>query len=424
MSGSSTDMTDSFTQSGPQSSSMADSFLEVKHEVAVEAPGESLSKLLSIRSVISEHTVQKQHSEHTGGILSFRSIGRGFCAEIFHEPGTRSILKRAHDRSDIQLWHDYMFHTAVFHSIGSALDNIQFVHLSIPKPMRFIAANNEQWWATHRQQWPPGHPREASNILEMQLIPPLPHQTRQALIDQYCPFNLRTEAQKDPNNQNCLIRLYLGIRRPHGRPGLDEARSHFSLRNFEADLQVCSDLSIDTAVHAKTMAIALAVMHWSVKCNAQDVEFVLGSPIPLAEMALTRSEIESLPLFTSSDAALKQKRRAVQLWLLDFNQVEPISMDEDGVRNAVRAFWINDPYYPRPVPAGDADEELWTVFKKEYLGQSERCVDELARKRDLPTRFIEEVEKEAEKRRGNGLVSRGPPKGKGKSSAPIPKAAT
>ena len=422
--GSSADMTLSSTQSGPQLSSRIGSFLEVKNEVTAEAPGELLSKLLSIKSAISEPSVQGNHRGPAGSTLSFRSVGRGFCAEIFHQPGTGSVLKRAHDRSDIQLWYDYKFHTAAFHAIGSALDSLQFAHLSVPKPLRFIAADDEQWWATHRQQWPPGQSKEASNILEMQLISPLPVFTRQALIDQYCSSNLQTQARNDLNNRDCLVRLYLGIRRPHGRPGLDEAKSRFSLRNFEADLQVCSNLSIESAVHAKTMAIALAIMHWSVKCNAQDVEFVLGSPLPPAKMTLTRAEIENLPPFTSTEAALKYKRRALQLWLLDSNQVEPIPMNDDGARSAVRAFWINGPYYPRPVPAGDPDEGLWTIFKKEYLAQSERSMDELARKGDLPARFIEEVEKEAEKRRGNGLVSRGPPKGKGKPSGPVKEAAT
>lgn len=115
--------------------------------------------------------------------------------------------------------------------------------------------------------------------------------------------------------------------------------------------------------------------------------YLVAHPVP-TKTVLSTAEIEKLPPFTSTDAALKFKQRAVHLWLLDFNQVEPIGMDDGGVEMAVRAFWLNDPYYPRPVPTGDKDERLWECFREEYLKQSKRCADGKPREGSLPEKSV------------------------------------
>lgn len=56
--------------------------------------------------------------------------------------------------------------------------------------------------------------------------------------------------------------------------------------------------------------------------------------------------------------------RSVQLWLPDFNQVGRISFDMDGVRQCVKAFKENDPYFPRP-ERGPSD--LWDGFVEAHL---------------------------------------------------------
>jgi hypothetical protein len=50
----------------------------------------------------------------------------------------------------------------------------------------------------------------------------------------------------------------------------------FALRNFKMDLQCLVALGIRTTQDARSMAIALAAMHWHSKFDARDVEFDLG----------------------------------------------------------------------------------------------------------------------------------------------------
>jgi len=36
------------------------------------------------------------------------------------------------------------------------------------------------------------------------------------------------------------------------------------------------------------------------------------------------------------------------MWMLDFDLYTDMSMDEEGMQKAVRAYWRNDPFYPHP----------------------------------------------------------------------------
>ena len=44
-----------------------------------------------------------------------------------------------------------------------------------------------------------------------------------------------------------------------------------------------------------------------------------------------------------------------------------MSMDKEGVDTAVKAFFKNDPYYPRPLGDNAKDQQLWKVFRDRYL---------------------------------------------------------
>lgn len=48
-------------------------------------------------------------------------------------------------------------------------------------------------------------------------------------------------------------------------------------------------------------------------------------------------------------------------------------MDEAGLENAVKAFKMNDPYYPKP---GRGEDRLWDQFKKDYMAQSREILEE------------------------------------------------
>ncbi|KAF4982129.1 hypothetical protein FZEAL_2189 [Fusarium zealandicum] len=169
------------------------------------------------------------------------------------------------------------------------------------------------------------------------------------------------------------------------------------------------DLQFEASTIASSMGSALAVMHWAAQTDARDVEFVLGSTIQpvrslsAAEAALlppntwTGSPSDNLEDFLEINAAI---------WVLDFNQVRPITMDEDGVALAVEAYKINDPYFPKPLRDDPMAKKLWNTFATTYFEASQRILkDEARRIRVLPVRFLEEVIEMQKGRNLRGMTS-------------------
>lgn len=94
------------------------------------------------------------------------------------------------------------------------------------------------------------------------------------LIDAFCPVGLVQGIKDSDANRDCLIRVYLGRRR-HGaardRPSRFQA---FSLRNFPLHIDQMERLGIsmcDMEIYARSMAGALAMMHWHSNIDGKDV---------------------------------------------------------------------------------------------------------------------------------------------------------
>ena len=109
-------------------------------------------------------------------------------------------------------------------------------------------------------------------------------------------------------------------------------------------------------------------MHWIAGIDANDVEFVLA-PGDRVNNVLRRHS----------------------MWMLDFDLCRDITMDENGIEKAVKAFWRNDPFYPRPGKA------LWDTFREQYIHTSDEClrfygIQEMEKQRFLSRLFIEQVE--------------------------------
>lgn len=81
------------------------------------------------------------------------------------------------------------------------------------------------------------------------MVLPIPRIIREPLIAHYCVLHGRSIALNDASNRDCLIRVYLEVRR-----GNRNFRPEFSLRNFEADLNIPNDLHLEKAHHAQAMA--------------------------------------------------------------------------------------------------------------------------------------------------------------------------
>ena len=108
----------------------------------------------------------------------------------------------------------------------------------------------------------------------------------------------------------------------------------FNLLNYPIHLDQAIELGLDVTLYAKLMAEALAHVLWKAQVNAKDVEFVLAPPRESDIQARTAIRSEFL-----GDHAL---------WLLDYDCCRDLPQNEQGVEQAVAAFYGNDPFYPRP----------------------------------------------------------------------------
>jgi hypothetical protein len=348
-----------------------------------------LRRWLSTRSVLTTASIHED--EAALNLDAFRAIGKGFCGEVFEKIGSSKVYKRALRPQENQLWNDYLFHINVYNKItGTQLLHGEGINpaLHVARVFGYLTREDDHFWNSNIETWSKISSRERPDLLETELIPPLPPIVRKSLIILYCPPRLdKEQAFQDPLNEHCLIRVYLGTRRSQ------RSMQSFSLRNFEVDLSIFDELCLEKEEHAEEMAKALAIMHWACKIDANDVEFVLG-PAAATGRQLTLEQIAKLPPRTSSAASLQKKgKRAVQLWLLDFNNCSPITMDEEGVKKAVRSFYSNDPYYPRPVASNDPGRQLWEHFKACYLTQSAISASQDVREKRLPELFIGNVGK-------------------------------
>lgn len=100
--------------------------------------------------------------------------------------------------------------------------------------------------------------------------------------------------------------------------------------------------------YSRVMARILAVMHWLAEIDANSIEFVLAPP---------RSS--PIPSESGCPAIISNVLGEHTVWVLDFDCCRKTSMDEDGVKQAVKAFMSNDHYYPRP----KASQALWAFAK-------------------------------------------------------------
>ncbi|PVH77401.1 hypothetical protein DL98DRAFT_550626 [Cadophora sp. DSE1049] len=367
---------------------MADQISNLLEHASLEdndPPKTILKKMLSVRSVVSTSSsfaMRNQEASSDPSLQQFSEIGQGNCGHVFSQLGTAQVVKRAREDGPESpaLWNDFLMHKKVEQGfeVGNSA-GLPTVH--IPRPILYISRNDKTWWDNNAYRFP-NDVQLPSNLLMSERILPLPKVIRDALIQLYCPEHLRSAQLVEPKNKDCLVRVYLGknseVRQLSQRPPM-----FFSLRNFKLHLNQMKDLGLDVATFATTMANALAILHWQVKIDAADVEFVLGSaPTESHVRAPSHAELKKMDPDSSTyviGGGLTFHQRVVHLWLLDFNQCKEIEMNDMGVAAAVEAFALNDRYYPRP----SVDKNLWRVFF-----------------RDLPKKFIKNVVVEMERRAG------------------------
>ncbi|KAK7531298.1 zinc finger protein-domain-containing protein [Phyllosticta citribraziliensis] len=346
-----------------------------------------------------------------------RLIGYGACGAIFARDDATNVFKLAKTRN-YQLWNDYVQHTCVWEAIHA----FGLYHeTAVPRPGAFVAAEDveggegegraRQWWSRHGDLAAAvaagNNVNMPTAVLSSEKIIPLPLPLRNALIQRFCHPDNQAAARASPGNADCLVRIYLGSysrRTRDGSGGGSGAWTNrfFSLRNFKLYLDQLRELRVDTHRLARYMAGALAAMHWGARVDARDVEFVVGSPpssppspprsswIPLSSALLKTMA----PNTSTFDLVYpRQPDTPLRFWLLDFNQCGDMSFDEAGVRRAVDAFWMNDPYYPRPPRRDGVDDfegALWDTFVARFLEISEMILaGEEPGVRNLPAMFVD-----------------------------------
>ncbi|KAI8286180.1 hypothetical protein K4K56_008950 [Colletotrichum sp. SAR 10_98] len=294
-------------------------------------------------------------------------IGEGCCATTYALPPS-SIAKVAKPNKQNELWNDFGAHLSVYEAI-SAINTATMV----PKPAYYLHAQDITTWRPVQAKKIPS--REPNDVLCAERIPPLPRVIRRSLVDVFCPKEQTAEVLENKKNDACLVRLYLGRRRPSSL----HTQGTFSLRNFELTLDKMELLDLDAMQSVAPIAEALAVVHWQAGSDGRDIEFVLGGP-PERRISAEGFRVLDGNVHTQRvtmwrkagtvDRVAGLQQRSVCVWLLDFNQCSRIKADAQGVQMAADAYWDNDPYYPRPIKDGDNDStegQIWREFKRVYL---------------------------------------------------------
>jgi hypothetical protein len=273
-------------------------------------------------------------------------IGAGHCGSVWGVVNSAELRPIAVKREDGGKGRSI---TKEF-NVQSQVCTIAMSQILVPRVLQFLEPADQQWdWILPRL--PRGLKR--CNAMISEKIKPVSLASRKLLVDKYCPAELRQEILESRENQHCLARIYLGRRRLMHKT--QRRHGFFSLRNIPLHADQIEELGLPSDVYARAMAEALATLHWRMRTDGADVEFVLGAP---------RDTIDD-------DSGFDKPLSEHSLWMLDYDCSGPITADKDGTGpwNIARAFWRNDPYYPRPSTSEEdqrGDTRLWAIFSAEY----------------------------------------------------------
>ncbi|KAI0880391.1 zinc finger protein-domain-containing protein [Annulohypoxylon maeteangense] len=341
---------------------------------------------LSLDDSIHSPSSKVDGQETTPSAQSFKQIGEGGCSAVFTLKG-RSLAIKISKESRFGQWNDYVMHTLIYEEIKR-----RTVDVMVPRCYFFVPAEDLTFFDKN-----PGLVEAArrvcdipTDILVSERIPPLDDETRTALINQYCAPRLRLRAVADPKNNDCLVKIYLGSM--EGKIG----ETPFSLRNFELHLNQMIDMGLDVDSMASRVGQALAVMHWAASVDAWGVQFVLGGsskPSPLRYLDIEEMEPST---YTGPKSRVIEHflcRRTV-LWMLNFDQVQPITMDFAGVSQAVQAAVFGSVYLPKRYSRNATQKRVWDSFSDQYVKTSNiilQCEDR--KSQQLPRSFLDQLNK-------------------------------
>ncbi|EXJ93167.1 hypothetical protein A1O3_01724 [Capronia epimyces CBS 606.96] len=206
-----------------------------------------------------------------------RDIGRGSCGSVFEIPGTAYAIKKGANTRAI--WNDFnltnLAHNSYLTSLG--LFEYTFRGRLVPRVSMtryFNGPDSDEFWAANMKRFPE-EDRTRAATFHLDHILAVPEVTRRALIRQFFQGDKQTQhdALANPENQDCLVRVYFGKNNPKTQP-YDRTDT---LRNFPLYLDEAKMIGLEIDAYAEEMAIGLALLHWKAGIHAQDTEFVIGS---------------------------------------------------------------------------------------------------------------------------------------------------
>jgi hypothetical protein len=312
---------------------------------------------------------------------SYHCIGKGLCGSIWTTTDDKStrVIKREDGGPGRSITNDYDMHLRTIQSMNRHPSSLP---LAIPQCHSLNQPSDFSWWDEHLHRFPSGF--ERCRALVSERIPKVPRSVSDKIVDLFLPGNppIAAFVKNNKDDDACLIRPYLGRRR--GSRSTNTSRfQRFSLRNVPLHVNQMEELGLDVVAYARTMADALAMMHWGAGVDANDFEFVLAPP----------RASSSSPSFSS------QYLGEHVMWILDFDSVRHMSMSEAGLQQACAAFFRNDSFYPRPGGTEAADDELWKEFKARFLETGLGILGEGSSYTDLPGRLMEMIEEEGHRKR-------------------------
>ncbi|KAK2772179.1 hypothetical protein FQN53_004710 [Emmonsiellopsis sp. PD_33] len=339
---------------------------------------EVLQRSLSVNTVVSTGSsfAERMNAARYIKGQKYVCIGRGSCGTVWEQPGTEIAYKTSpHHRA---LWADFhltnQVHTSflqVEHLMETAFPGITVPR--VPSASHFFTPASP-WWDAVESKFPSGEVLKGAHAaMQMHRILPLPSNTREALIQLYFDPKKQGKASADPENIDCLVRVYLGAYGGH----IGKGTWRNSLRNFELYLDMANDLNLDVQLITKEMAVSLAIIHWQAKCDGMDAEWVLGSAaskefLPeIDDDFLNKEMVDIGPDF---------KKRGTYLWVLDFDKTRRIQYDSTCIPLLLGGVTANDPYLPNPK---HSPKPLYYLFKKTYLEASDIIL-----RRNRPTKDV------------------------------------
>ncbi|KAH6992540.1 zinc finger protein-domain-containing protein, partial [Fusarium venenatum] len=364
-----------------------------EEELNDATPEQVLQRMLSTASYISTTSSlakKYQRANEPSAIRLFDELGKGQCGTVYGFVGSSTAVKLAnYEEKYKELGEDYSAYIKIHEAIQEC-DPDHEISARLPKVYDFIGPKSE-FWNEYSLLFDP-QVKVRGYGLTLERIFPAPFPVREALVDALLPPIIKRNKAKflaKPENKNCLIRLYLGRRHTTKVQGKVQ---NLKLQNFPLHVNEMEDLGLDTERFARLMANTLAIIHWGAGIDGDDIEFVLGSS-PVQNKTPTSKELETLKLWEMAEACdRKFTQRTMEMWVFDLNECSPVTNDEAGIEQLVRAFNNNDPYYPQPGQSNENDRKLWSVFRKTYLDMSHRFTESMN-----PGRFIKTLEEEPSK---------------------------